>query len=171
MLTAVLSSIPNIQLHLVTLVALLCIPLKYLFQPEWPTCPCWLCSGGDVLSEATWNSPPESRVSQVTRVYGGAQRRFSSCWSKTNGTSKQKNTKKELPYKSRKAWRQNLVTRVRTDWFHVRLLNSVSVWRRHWPSVDGCTSQESCWVTSNACDCRRTPVWGPSMADPSWWWS
>lgn len=90
---------------------------------------------------------------------------------KLMGEINKKIQKKELHYKSRKAWRQNLVTRVRTDWFHVGLLNSVSVWRRHWPSVDGCTSQETCWVTSNACDCRRTPVWGPSMADPSWWWS
>lgn len=171
MLIAVPSSIPNIQVHLVTLVALLCIPLEYLFQPEWPTWPCWLCSGGDVLSEATWNSPPEPRVSQVTGCMEGLREGFHPAGVKLMGERNKKIQKKELPYKSRKAWRQNLVTRVRTDWFHVRLLNSVSVWRKHWPSVDGCTSQESCWVTSNACDCRCTPVWGPSMADPSWWWS
>ena len=34
-----------------------------------------------MLRQAMWNSPPESRVSQVIGAYGGAQRRFSSCWS------------------------------------------------------------------------------------------
>jgi len=50
--------------------------------------------------------------------------------------------------------------RVRTDWFHVRFLNGVSVWRRHWPSVESSTSQESCWITSSACDWRLSAQCG-----------
>lgn len=87
-------------------------------------------------------------------------------WNNTYGgrNKKKKSQKKELPCKWGMAWRQNPVTRVRTDWFHVRLLNSVSVWRRHWPSVEGCASRESCWVTSSTCDWRplpqcRAPPW------------
>lgn len=84
-------------------------------------------------------------------------------WNNTNGGRKKKIThkkKKELPCKSGMAWRRNPVTRVRTDWFHVRLLNSISVCRRHWPTVEGCTSQQSCWVTSSTCDWRPLPQGG-----------
>lgn len=90
----------------------------------------------------------------------------SSCWSGAGITlmgERKKHTQKKmgLPCKTRMSWRQNPVTCVRTDWFHVRLLNGASVWRRHWPSVEGCTSQESCWVTSTACDWRLLPQHGP----------
>lgn len=50
--------------------------------------------------EATSNSPLKSRVSQVTWVYGGAQRRFLSCWGGPGiilmgeGEKKKKNPKK-----------------------------------------------------------------------------
>lgn len=127
--------------------------------------------GGDVLRGDMIFACRLGRVSQVTWIYGGVQREFSSCWSGAGIIlimGRERKTQKEMPCKSRMALRQKPVICIRSDWFHVRFLNSLSVWRRHWGSVEGCTSHRAAGSQAVHVTAERYPSVGPH---PAWWQS